>query len=78
MKAMKIRMTSTDNGKVYHWSVEKTEGYNVTLGKRPRKMHGWQFTDHEGCVRVIEGAWRDLVAGFRATAANYNLHCNIS
>lgn len=78
MKTMRIRMTYQD-GKIYHWTIRRVaEGWNLIPGHKPRKMSGWEFTDHEGCTRFEEGNWMELVARFHATAANYDMTCNLS
>lgn len=64
-RAMRVRMTYTPTGEVYHWTVRKARG-------------GWDFEDHEGCVRYAEGNWMELVAKFKMVAENYAMSCNIS
>ena len=52
-----------ESGKVVRWSIQRDA----------RPPAGWNFTDHQGYTRFVEGTWRDLVARFKNTAANYNL-----
>ena len=78
MKAIKFKMTDM-NDKVYWWSVwREPRAVNLTLGKKPRIISGWQYRDHEGCERFVEGNWLELVHHFRATAHNYGFITNIS
>lgn len=61
---IRIRLIYTD-GTIYHWTVTKA----------PK---GWQFKDHEGYPRFVEGNWGALVSRFRSTAQNYGMTCDIS
>lgn len=73
-----IRMTYED-GSIYQWTVRRVESaLNVCIGRKPRKVSGWEFISHDGCTRFSEGSWMELVIAFRRTAANYGMTCNIS
>lgn len=77
-KSMRIRMTYED-GTIYHWTIRRVaEAWNLCLGSKPRKISGWEYESHDGCVRFSEGNWMDLVANFQATAGRYGMTCNLS
>jgi hypothetical protein len=79
MKPMRVKMTDA-NGVSYFWTVKghKSLVLNEPGKKRPRLIHGWMFVDHEGCQRVVEGNWLELVARFHGVAENYGLTSNLS
>jgi hypothetical protein len=71
LKAIAIRLQDAE-GKVYRWKINHvSRAINCTLGKPNRVVSGWEYTDHDGCIRFAEGNWRDLVAAFKMTAENY-------
>ena len=71
-------MTDAD-GKKYKWTVQSFKNAtNVVLGKKPRLISGWSYTDHEGYTRCVEGNWIDLVGAFDLTATNYGFRHNLS
>ena len=76
-KAMRVKMTS-DNGMICFWTVRSYAGTVLNLGRKPRKVTGWLFIDHEGYKRIVEGNWPELVARFQGVSANYGLISNIS
>lgn len=77
-KSMRIKMTYKD-GSIYYWTVRRIpEAVNVGIGNKPRQITGWEYVSNDGCIRFSEGNWMELVAAFRATAANYGMTCNIS
>ena len=70
-RSMTIHMKDKD-GTVYKWTVRHFVGATqFVLGKKPRHFSGWEYEDHEGCTRVVEGNWLDLVDAFKRTAENY-------
>ena len=79
-KTIKVRMTDTD-GKVYFWAVSREPrawACCLPLPQKPHYVSGWNFTDHEGCTRFVEGTWRDLLPRFQETATNYGFTSNLS
>jgi hypothetical protein len=76
-KSIRFKMTDKE-GQVCHWNAERFTGQNLTLGRRPRQVSGWSYTDHEGYQRNVEGNWLDLVAAFKLTADNYGFSTTIS
>lgn len=71
-QAIQIRLRD-DAGTVYKWSIRWVKGAYLTgtALKKGRHADGWEYTDHENYTRFTEGNWLDLVAAFKATAANY-------
>lgn len=61
-KTIQIRLQD-EHGKVVRWSIHYDS----------RRPPTWNFTDHEGYTRVVDGNWHDLVARFKGCAENYNL-----
>lgn len=64
-RAMSIPMKYRETGERLRWKVRKVE-------------KGWEFEDHEGYPRFVEGNWFDLVERFKLVAENYGMECNIS
>ena len=64
-----LRITMTDEaGQTCHWTVRHSPGRPV----------GWEYIDHEGYRRFVEGNWLDLVQAFRRTAENYGFTSTLS
>lgn len=61
-KAIGVRLQD-ENGKVVVWTVKRD----------PRPPATWDFVDHEGYRRCVEGNWFALVHRLKATAENYNM-----
>lgn len=78
MKTMRIKMTDA-NGNAVYWSVKRIEqAVQLVLGRRPRRISGWSFTDHEGYERFSEGNWINFVPEFHRVARNYGFTSNLS
>lgn len=78
MKPMRVKMTDA-NGTNYFWTVKGHKSLVLNEpDRRPRIIHGWVFVDHEGCKRIVEGNWLELVARFHGVAANYGFTSNLS
>jgi len=77
---MKRHFFATDKttGAREHWAFEPVAAVNLTLGKKPRKVRGWQLTTADGCERFCEGSWIDFVPFARAIADNYNANIPLS
>jgi len=71
-KAIVIRLKD-ENGAIYRWKLERVpRAYNCGGNlMKSRVISGWQFADHDGYQRFVEGSWIDLVPRVKATAANY-------
>ncbi len=77
MKRTATRLQDKE-GNVYKWTFWYMSAINLTLGRKPRIVHGWAFTDHEGYERFCEGNWIDFVPYFRMIADNYGLVTTLS
>lgn len=62
MKLITVRLQD-ENGKIVRWSIRRDA----------RPVATWDYTDHEGYKRCVEGNWLDLVWRVKRTAENYNL-----
>lgn len=77
-KAFRVKMTDTSDSSIYYWTVRSFKNAtNIVLGRKPRKISGWLYIDHEGYQRNVEGNWLELVDHFRLVASNYGLTSNI-
>ncbi len=78
-KAMRIKMTHKD-GTEYYWTVRRFEDVWNCGGNLPRGRYisGWEFEDHEGCVRCFEGNWVNFVPLLRLVADNYGMTTQLS
>ncbi|MDE1767486.1 MAG: hypothetical protein KGI27_14620, partial [Thaumarchaeota archaeon] len=57
-KTIVIRLQD-ENQKIYRWSISRgPRAVNLGTGLH-RVVHGWQFTDHDGYSRFVEGNWID-------------------
>src|SRR5580692_6206394 len=71
-RTIQIRLSDED-GKIYRWTIQRVpRAVNCLIGSN-RIVAGWQYTDHDGCIRFSEGTWLDLVPRVKATAENYGL-----
>ena len=61
-KPIQIRLQD-ETGKIVRWSIRHDS----------RPVATWDYTDHQGYTRSVEGNWRDLVFRVKLTAENYNL-----
>lgn len=79
MRTITTRLTDSD-GKVYKWAIQRVpRAYNCGGNlPKPRIISGWQYTDHDGIPRMVEGNWGDLVAAFHLTAENYGFATKLS
>ena len=77
---MKSQFFATDKttGERSRWAFERVNAVNCTLGRKPRKVSGWELTTDDGCVRFCEGAWIDFVPFAGQIAGNYNATIPIS
>ena len=77
-KTIKVKMTD-ETGNVYFWIVKSFTAISVGAGMRkPRKIRGWSFEDHEGITRNSEGNWTEFVPFFHLIASNYGFQTVLS
>lgn len=76
MKAIRVKLSSKDH--IEHWTVRHVAAVNCTLGRKPRRVQGWQIESADGCLRFCEGNWTALVPYFHLIAGNYGLTSNLS
>lgn len=80
MRNIRVQLTYRETGQMYHWTIRRVQGAcNVGLPDgKSRVFSGWEFESHDGCIRMVEGTWRDLVPYFHAVADNYGMTCTLS
>lgn len=73
MNALQIRLAD-ETGKIYRWTIRRVpRSIHCVLGRSTRVIAGWEFVDHDGYARFVEGNWHDLVPRVHGTANNYGL-----
>ena len=77
MKAMKVKLVDSYENH-FIWTVKSYEGIHIVDGQKPHTLRGWQYIDHEGYQRTVEGNWSMLVDAFKLTAENYGLKTTLS
>jgi hypothetical protein len=60
------------------WRVPRAINVGLPKGAPPRYVSGWQYRDHDGVERFVEGNWLALVERLRQTASNYGFDASIS
>jgi hypothetical protein len=73
-KSIAIRMTDSERNQ-YRWIIRHVPRMTI-VGEyknngNVRHASGWEYEDHNGYVRTVEGNWLDLVAAVRLTVENH-------
>ena len=74
-KPIRITLRYLLDGSTFKWSIRRVAKTWLVNPEgclsRSRYGTGWEYIDHDGYPRFVEGNWQDMLARLRLTVANY-------